>query len=405
MKFIFNDKLSSRLLLNLLHSIWAIPAVLLIRIIRPWIYIRFGTLWSNRIGHFVTDSALRFAELSEKPSNQIELYWLEQQTSNKQWEKMVRRNFKVSWWVRHLDYWNKVIPGGEIHSRPLHTINLSRDINGDVERTKTSFQFLPEEDQIAKKWLREQGWQDGEPFVCLLIRDDRFLDTDPLLKEYKINWEYHSYRNTDISTYVPAMEWLADQGVWVLRMGKIMEKPIPSKHKRIIDYAFHSERSDFLDIWLFAHCNFCISSGTGLDTVSGNYRRPIFFINFIPIFHIWSWSNAIHVPKKLVWKKTSKELTCKEYLSNYFTKSNEYKNAGINIIDLTSKEILLSTQECWQRIEGKWIDNEEEVNKQKKFWRILKKSKDFSKCHGWKHPNSRIGSIWLQSRKDYFWNE
>ena len=46
------------------------------------------------------------------------------------------------------------------------------------------------------------------------------------------------------------MEWLADQGVWVLRMGKIMERPIPTEHPRIVDYAFEPNKSDFLDIWL-----------------------------------------------------------------------------------------------------------------------------------------------------------
>jgi hypothetical protein len=37
-----------------------------------------------------------------------------------------------------------------------------------------------------------------------------------------------------------------------LRMGRIAAKPIPIRHRRVVDYAFHPDRSDFLDIWLFA---------------------------------------------------------------------------------------------------------------------------------------------------------
>jgi len=49
---VVNDKLSSRLLLNLLHSVWAIPCVLIIRLLRPIILIRIGTLFSGRIWSF-----------------------------------------------------------------------------------------------------------------------------------------------------------------------------------------------------------------------------------------------------------------------------------------------------------------------------------------------------------------
>ena len=121
--------------MSLIFIFWAIPAVLLIRLLRPWIYIRVGTIISGRVGHFVADSGQQWAELSEKPSNQIDLHWLDKQTSNQQWTKMVRRNFKVFWWVRYLDYWNNILPGGNVHHRPS-TLTSNRDKNGILNRTK-----------------------------------------------------------------------------------------------------------------------------------------------------------------------------------------------------------------------------------------------------------------------------
>ncbi len=390
--------------IKFINLFWAVPIVLVIRLFRPWINIRIGTIKSDRIGHFVDDAGQQWAELSEKSSNQIDLYWLDKQTSNQQWAKMVRRNFKVAWWVRYLDHWNNVLPGGEDHHRPS-TNTSSRDTNGIINRTKISMKFLSNENQRAKSWLILQGWKEGEPFACLLVRDNAFLDSDPLTRSYRGSWGYHSHRNSDIDTYVPAMEWLADQGVWVFRMGKIMEKPILSQHKRIIDYASHPEKSDFLDIWLFAHCNLCISTSCGLDAVSSTYRRPILLLNFIPLFsNFWSWSNAIHFPKLLIWKTSGKLLNWKEYLQHFYYRNEQYQNAGIKIIDLTPKEILHATQECWQRLEGNWVDTEDDLKKHQQFWDILMTWSEFSNYHGWKHPNSRIGTTWLRNHSEVFGN-
>ena len=42
---------------RLINGVWAVPAVLLIRSLRPIVFIRMGTLESRRIGHFVADGA------------------------------------------------------------------------------------------------------------------------------------------------------------------------------------------------------------------------------------------------------------------------------------------------------------------------------------------------------------
>ena len=46
---------------TILHGIWAIPVVGIIRIISPVLLIRLGTLRSDRIGHFVADAGQQFA--------------------------------------------------------------------------------------------------------------------------------------------------------------------------------------------------------------------------------------------------------------------------------------------------------------------------------------------------------
>ena len=47
------------------------------------------------------------------------------------------------------------------------------------------------------------------------------------------------------------------------------------------DINYLSDKNDFMDIWLFAHCTACISTGTGLDLLSVVYNRPILLLNYI----------------------------------------------------------------------------------------------------------------------------
>ena len=376
------------------------PLFILIRLIKPWYLIRFGTFRNERIGHFTADAGHHYARRAVSSSRGMDFYWLPKgQSSNLFFDKLVRRNFIVSPLAYYLYQWNSLLPLSTPHCLPSSTTG-SRDIEGVLERSPEMLPFLPTEDLAAQEWLKKQGWKQGEPYVCLLVRDSSYLATDPLYN--KTNWQYHNYRDSDIATYVEASEWLANQGVWVLRMGKVMAKPIPTNHPHVIDYAFHPDKSDFLDIWLFAHCNLCISTGSGPDMVSDIYRRPIVFTNFLPLVSLWSCSNAIHVPKHLVWKETGRYLTLAEHLQNSWSYTEQYEQAGIEIIDLSSHEILLAVQEAWLTIEGKWVESDYNTQRQERFWEIFRSYPDFHKYHGWIHPKSRVGDNWLKQMGNDF---
>ena len=392
MKFIFNDKLSSKLLLNLLHSIWAIPCVLIIRLLRPIILIRIGTLFSGRIGHFAKDAGIQWIE-NKTNGNDINIYWLDKDTCNKQWEKMVRRNFFVHAWVEYVHVWNKYIYGGEKHYRPS-SITGSRDIKGLLESNNFGMlKFLEDEEKEAKEWLINKGWNDGEPFVCIQVRDTAYLGSEEFHLNY--DWDYHDYRNSNISTYILAIKWLLEQGVFVLRMGKKVNKKTPFNHPKFVDYPFCSDKSDLLDIWLFANCNLCISTGSGPDAISDIYRRPVVFLNYLPLVDMFSWSFSINYPKNLVWKDTGKALTLDDYLNYAFYFTEEYINSNIEIIDLTQEEILDVVIECWSYIQGDRVDSKNDIDMQKIFWNKIVSNKNSKDYHGYIHKKSRISTVFL----------
>ena len=388
--------LTMKRMTTLVSGFWSIPVVLLIRLIRPIVIVRLGTFFSNRIGHFVADSAHQFVKLD---TNIIELYWLDNLTCNKQWSKMVKRNLPVYWWVKYVDIWNKYLPGGDIHSRPL-SVNDSRDLYGLLDKHQGEMlKFIPEEEKKAKEWLKKQGWRDGDSFVCLLVRDSEYLDSENVDPEQ--NWDYHSFRNSDVNTYVEAMEWLSEQGVWVIRMGKVMSKRISTKNSRIVDYAFCPNRNDLLDIWLFANCNLCISTGSGIDYVSDVYRKPLLFLNYLPLNDMVSWSNSINYPKHLKWSDSDNLLTLKECLEHQFCSTKEYEEAGIDIIDLTSIEIKLVVQECWARLEDSFVETYNDINQQNQFWKTMRESTLFKKQHDFIHPKARLASTFMRNNPNF----
>jgi len=389
-----------RALIVLINGLWALPVVLLIRAFRPILLVRVGTLSSGRIGHFVPDGAEQLMRLQQQqPTSTIDWFWLGE-TCNSQWARMMRRSLPVYSWVRYVDRWNRALPGGSAHERPSSWTD-SRDVEGYYARYDAKVPFLPSESDEAFTWLRSKGWRDGEPFVCLIVRDDEYLVNSPLHSKGTAHsvaaWSYHDYRNSDIDTYLPAVRWLTAQGVWVIRMGKLMAKPLPTGMDHVIDYAFDPDKSDLLDIWLFANSTGCISTATGPDQISLIYERAALFVNATPLSLSFSWAQSLWTPKTLRWESTGQNLSVSEYLINGWLTTSEYDIAGIQIVDLTADEITTAVQEFWQRHSKSWIETEDDQRRQEAYRKIFLEWPGFSRYNGWLHPDARVGTEWLRS--------
>lgn len=386
-----------------LNAFWAIPALLLMRVIRPWIHVRIGIINYGRIGHFVSDSALYFAmnELQSRDKHIIDLYWLPKSTCNETWARMVRRQLMVHWWVRYLIFYNNFLPLKTNHQLP--SVYGSRDIHGFLQKSTARFEFTPEEEATAKAWLYKRGWKEGEPFVCLLVRDSAYLSQHSLYSNGDNNyWDYHDYRDSDIEAYVESVQILVDKGYWVIRMGKIMHKPLPFNHSRVVDYPFVEDQDDLIDIWLSARCFFFISTGSGIDLIASIYKRPVVFVNCNPLSNIHSYSNIVHISKNLIWRDTGHSLTISEHWHHAYTQTDLYDEAGIMIKDNSSTEIASAVLECEARLEGVWVESEDNMKRQTLFWKIMREMPGFYKYHNYINPESRVGCAWLQSMGDAF---
>ena len=381
------------------NASWAIPATFIMRIIQPLLTIRICGIQSDRIGHFVADVAEHIGRENIKPPRTFNFYFLRGPISNTQWELMVKRSSLrvLGDWLRYLDDWNRIIPGGSLHTMSS-SLTGSRDLEGLFHKFDCTIPFLPSESIHCETWLESKGWTKGEPFVVLLVRDSEYLKNN----HSNYDWNYHTYRNSDIRTYLPAMEWLASHGVWVLRMGKSMALPFQSNSHKIVDYAFDSGKSDLLDIWLFSKSSGIISTGSGLDYLGGIYHKPILFLNAMPLFDIATFFNMTWIPKLLRWKGANQNLTLNEVLENSFYDSGQYIEKGIEIINLSEQEILSSVIEFWQQESLGRVSKLNEVELNKSFWQILEASPAFRNSHGWRHPKAKVSSNWLISMGEEF---
>ena len=382
---------------RVINSFWAIPSLAFLFILSKFIQLRIIRLFSERIGHFLAESMQSYFLLKDKNPDETILFWFYEPTANSFWSRVVKRNLPVYQWINHLFFWNVRLG---LNLTLFQTYLNVFEPPTVIYKRQTGFNFLPDEDNFAKNWLIKKGWKEGEPFVCLLVRDSKYLNI------YHSKWDftYHSYRDSNIDDYLPAIKWLLGKKVWIIRMGKEMHKQVSIENKRLIDYPFCEDQDDLMDVWLFANCSLCISTLCGADFISDVYRRPLLLINFLPLVDLISWSNAMHAPKKLIWADTGKELTLIEHLRNSFHLTQQYDEAGINVKNLTPDEICQIVEECWSNLEG---DNQIHFSKnQGDFWVIFKneisKNPKRAGYHGLFHPKLRMSEYWLNSKSSNF---
>ena len=257
-----------------------------------------------------------------------------------------------------------------------------------VDNTEQHIDFTSEEQEEAHRDCRALGVDPHAPFVSVLGRDTGYLD---FIKEPT---DKNSYRNVEINTFVPAMEYLADS-YQVIRLGNIAKERVDSTHQNIIDYPFSDNKTEMLDVFLSAKCRFFVSVGTGLDAIAAyNFRIPVLYVNYIPIQYLTELKrNTICIFKKLWNTDKNRYFTLTEILSSdlqYGATPETLDPLNAKVHDNSAEEILAVTQEMNERLNGTWRETEEDAVLQKRFWAR------FRKVYGDFPCEARIGTAFLR---------
>lgn len=390
------DKETINKISRILSFFWAFPIILIWR--QSFFYNRFHLvkIRSNRIGHFAPDGAEQVARYNLDKSKKF-YYCFDQIISNKHWAKMLKTKLPVLNFLTYIFFWNnKIFKDKKFTS--FGTQTHSRDIYSLYNKVDVQINFKKKDNEEGFSWLKKFGFVSGDKFICLIVRDNAYLN-----QHYKNeNWDYHSYRNSDIKNYKDGIEWLISKNYWVIRMGQINSEKIEINSNKFIDFSYQQNKSDLLDIWLFANCNGCITTGTGPDGISHIYDKPCLGVNWMPLMDIHSYHDIITYPKYL-YNVNGKSLTINEYLTNNYYKTEDYQKKNIIIKELSSTQILKAFKEFYNyKLNCKEIDNKY-LDLNYKFWQKVIESDPENKFHKKIHKKALISEEWINDHPKLFY--
>lgn len=379
-----------------------VPFIPIIRLIRPIISFRFGYFSIHRIGHLAFDVeyylSSQVCNRNQDKGRTIDWFFLVGKPCNRFLLRLIRRRLSTSPLIR-IPYYSDKFTSSTNDRRllPSWEINGSRDHDGYLARTPPQLSLSDNEELKGIEMISQTGWKQGEPIVCLIVRDSAYLKTLIAGKD----WGYHSYRDTDIAKYRSAAVALAEKGYWVFRMGKAVKDEFGVDHPKVVDYATTAWREDFLDIWLMANCKFCISTSTGFDSVAAAFRKPLALVNFMPLAEFQTWSSCVLAPSHLLWEKNARKLSCREHLEHCYLRLDEYANAGINVQELSSFEIFGVVNELELRLSNKWVDSDKDLANQELFWEIYKSCGGWTPRDAYFHSEARLSSKFLELNPEF----
>ena len=394
---------SLKFLIKVLLSIVILPFLILIRFLSFFLLIRVGFLYVERIGHLFADLELYLSEkkLGIEP-NSIDIFFLSGKPANSFAIELAKRNLNTINGMGFIIGLNDFLPFSERHSYKPYVIRTSsRDTSGTLKKVIPQLKFSEDENKKGEDFLKSLGLKKDQKFVCFTIRDNQYLKNEfP-----DIDFSYHSYRDSDISKFYPAFNYLLERGYAVFRMGKHVSSEVKIDNPTFFDYSKSDFRSDFFDIWLMANCSFTVSTGTGIDEVANAFRKPICYVNFLPLLFFNSYNpKTLTTPKTLLNPDTKKPVTLLEMIEKY-DDLEKFQNGNLLYSQNTENEIIDAIKEIERKIDCNWSLNEDEIIIRNKFLKLLMKWEKIHIFHPRNFSNSGNISFTYLKQREYLLNE
>jgi len=209
--------------------------------------------------------------------------------------------------------------------------------------------------------LCQLGLPPAARFVCFHSRGAGYSPSDEHL---------HSYRNADVETYLPAVAALREEGLYAFRMGDPSMRRMPAA-EGVIDYAHSPHRSEWMDVFLCARCEFFLGSSSGLFLISTAFGRPSALANLVPMSTALSGGpRELGIPKLLRLEKEQRFLRFSEVFATAvadYRFSEQYHAAGIGTPDNEPEDIKALALEMLGRVRGTIRYDSEDRARQARF--------------------------------------
>ncbi len=336
--------------------------------------IRFLNILTFRIGHLCAEPDCYIKEeiLGKHPKYKAFILAPRGKVSNKHllsyWEKYFRIIRSSIAWIFLKPLSENPFTGFSVH-RYCSVINKNAGYpriqdeyyksGGQPLLVLTEFDRMRGRDLLSKLGMPRDAW-----FVCVHCREEGYIGR-----------EGQTYRNADISNYFPAMDAIVEKGGWVIRLGDPSMKLIPLK-KNIIDYAHLDIKSDWMDIFLSASCEFFLGSASGLYVAANIFGVPAGTVNNLPVSTVLPYGpHSVGIPMFIRFEREKRYLSFKEVLNSSvgdFRSDHLYKEAGLVTVQNSSEDIKELMIEMFDRVKGNLKYTEEDERLQERFKSLMK---------------------------------
>jgi putative glycosyltransferase (TIGR04372 family) len=172
---------------------------------------------------------------------------------------------------------------------------------------------------------------------------------------------YHDFRNASISNYIEAINFLIARGFFVVRIGDATMTPADCASPDFLDLARSPSFVDGEDACLIAYCSLYIGQTSGPYSLAAIMGKDAIITNE-PGAYIGRWVHDEETdPLMLVLYKTNVSRADGHRFSlldilfrQVRHTAEEYERDGIDLVENTSEEILLTVQEYLARRSGAW---------------------------------------------------
>ena len=300
-------------------QISAVLVLLALRVIRPLVRVQLLVVGFHRFGHLALEPEVFLSQtetkISEAPLGRrfpilIRLWSLGPTAAQsnrflaKKWKEVLL--IAPSWCV------DSLLRAGERFPRlQLDAPKLS--VHGPanaLDHSRPHLSFSLDELKRGRVELAKMGVDSDRPIACLVVRDGGYYAA-----RGEIENPGYAFFNFDISAFELAAKNLASRGYQVVRMGAGSEKPFGAGITGVFDYALSAHRSEFLDIYIAAHCQFAVSTQTGPDAVCLAFRRPVCYID-VTRFSQFFFGTKLAYWNPSILQRDGKRMTLKEIVSS-----------------------------------------------------------------------------------------
>lgn len=341
--------------------------------------VRLHFIWSSRIGEFISRCIHAAIDCDADIPNHIVHVFIEaRKICNRRLLTIMGRRLTF---IPYEDagFWKCVLlrtePGSKARLWKYYKQYALRkkDLIIPPEILENLIALSDEELAEAEEKMQRMGLR--RPYVCISNRDQAYLNKNKPERD----WNYHDFRNSKISACSKAAEYLKDQGLQTVRMGRDVEEK--AEFSSCIDYA-NDYYDELLDIALPKFSKFFVCEDSGIMLLAYASGIPVALKNLI-LVNFESWGSipqndkGLFICKKLFLKSENRYMSIREMLGlraggdKSGNRAEFYLENGIEIVENTPEDIYDLVKEMNERLDGTWEETEESVRMQEQVQKLL----------------------------------